>query len=370
MSIRRLIVIASVVLVVAAPLAAQAPPNLASARVRYNSLKNSVKPDGELKVQIDTIDKEMAEASRLGQTAQLRRLLAKGTALLGKRGWTDQDDYDQSLVLRTDRVFVDSSALYSVRLEQLYAPSLELTSALTARATVRALLAQPAAAPDSRVLGEFADVSRDLRDAPLAMDLDLSSVPDGAYMLDVRVLDGANVIGSASLRIAVQQRLDARLSALESAALSAPESVRADIRYPADYLRRVNRGLMEQGPFDLARELTEAESVAKAARGGKDPFIGRAGDFERHYVLDDANEIMPYRVYVPKTYDSSRPLPSSSRCTDSEEPRIAGWMPMGVSFRPSRRSTATLPCLRLGTAWTASMATATGTTRRRGANRR
>ena len=290
MFIRRLIVIASVILVVAAPLAAQAPPNLASARVRYNSLKNSVKPDGELKVQIDAIDKEMAEASRLGQTAQLRRLLAKGSALLGKRGWTDQDDYDQSLVLRTDRVFVDSSALYPVRLEQLYAPSLELTSALTARATVRALLAQPAAAPDSRVLGEFSDVSRDLRDAPLAMDLDLSSVPDGAYMLDVRVLD-------------------ARLSALESAALSAPESVRADIRYPADYLRRVNRGLMEHGPFDLARELTEAESIAKAARGGKDPFIGRTGDFERHYVLDDANEIMPYRVYVPKTYDASRPVP-------------------------------------------------------------
>lgn len=309
MSVRRLIVIASVILVVAAPLAAQAPPNLASARVRYNSLKNSVKPDGELKVQIDIIDKEMAEASRLGQTAQLRRLLAKGTALLGKRGWTDQDDYDQSLVLRTDRVFVDSSALYPVRLEQLYAPSLELTSALTARATVRALLAQPAAAPDSRVLGEFSDVSRDLRDAPLAMDLDLSNVPDGVYMLDVNVLDGASVIGSASLRIAVQQRLAARLSALESAALSAPESVRADIRYPADYLRRVNRGLMEQGPFDLARELTEAESIATAARGGTDPFIGRTGDFERHYVLDDANEIMPYRVYVPKTYDASRPLP-------------------------------------------------------------
>ena len=309
MSIRRLIVIASVILVVAAPLAAQAPPNLASARVRYNSLKNSVKPDGDLKVQIDAIDKEMAEASRLGQTAQLRRLLAKGSALLGKRGWTDQDDYDQSLVLRTDRVFVDSSALYSVRLEQLYAPSLELTSALTARATVRALLAQPAAAPDARELGEFSDVSRDLRDAPLAMDLDVASVPDGAYMLDVNVLDGGSVIGSASLRIAVQQRLDARLSALESAALSAPESVRADIRYPADYLRRVNRGLMEHGPFDLARELTEAESIAKAARGGKDPFIGRTGDFERHYVLDDANEIMPYRVYVPKTYDASRPVP-------------------------------------------------------------
>jgi poly(3-hydroxybutyrate) depolymerase len=309
MSIRRLIVIASVILVVAAPLAAQAPPNLALARVRYNSLKSSVAPDSELKAQIDALDKEIAEASRLGQTAQVRRLIAKGTSLLGKRGWSDQDDYDQSLVLRTGRVFVDSSAAYAVRLEQVYAPTLELTTPLTARATMRPLLAQPAGAPESHVLGEFSDVSRDLRDAPLAMDLDLSSVPDGAYVLDVHVHDGAGAIGTASLRIAVQNGLDARLAALEQAAASAPESVRADIRYPADYLRRVNHGLMEMGQFDLARELTAAESIAASARGGKDPFAGRTGDFERHYLLEDAGEIMPYRVYIPKNYTPSRPMP-------------------------------------------------------------
>jgi poly(hydroxyalkanoate) depolymerase family esterase len=206
-------------------------------------------------------------------------------------------------------VFVDSSVAYSVRLEQLFAPALQLTSDLTARASLRPLLAQPSGAPEVRVLGEFTDVSRDLRDAPLAMELDLSGVPDGTHMLDVNVLAGANEIGSASLRIALQKGLDARLAALETAAAKAPESVRADIRYPADYLRRVNQGLMEPGQFDLARELVAAESVAASARGGKDPFVGRTGDFERHYVLDGTNEIMPYRVYVPKTYSASRPAP-------------------------------------------------------------
>jgi predicted esterase len=309
MALRRLIVLASVILLVAAPLAAQAPPNLASARVRYNSLKNSAKPDGELKVQIDALDQEIGEALRLGQTSEVRRLLARGMALLGKRGWTDQDDYDQSLVLRSDRVFVDSSVPYAVRLEQVYAPSLHLTSDLTARAAVRPLLAQPAGAPEARILGEFSDVSRDLRDAPLVMDLDLSAVPDGSYMLEVNVFDGANEIGTASLRLAVQAGLDARLAALEKVATSAPEGVRADIKYPGDYLRRVNRGLMEPGQFDLGGELTAAESIAKAAQGGKDPFVGRTGDFERHYVLDGANEIMPYRVFIPKTYDASRPVP-------------------------------------------------------------
>jgi poly(3-hydroxybutyrate) depolymerase len=288
---------------------AQAPPNLALARVRYNSLKNSVKPDGDLKAQIDALDKAIAEAARLGQTSEVRRLLVKGTALLNGRGWTDQDDYDQSLLLRTDRVFVDSSVPYTVRLEQTFAPSLQLTSAPTARVSIRPLLSQPAGTPEARTLAEFPDVSRDLRDAPLLMDLDLASVPDGAYSLEVDVLDGTSTIGTATLRIAALKGLSARLAALESQAAAAPENVRADIRYPADYLRRVNRGLMELGPFDLARELAAAESVAAAARGGKDPFSGRKGDFERHYLLEEAGEIMPYRVFVPKRYDGSAPVP-------------------------------------------------------------
>jgi poly(3-hydroxybutyrate) depolymerase len=262
-----------------------------------------------LKAQIDAIDKEITEAGRQGQTSQVRRLIAKGTALLQGRGWSDADDFDQSLVLRTERVFVDSSVPYSVRLEQVYAPSIELSGALTARAGVRPLLAQPAGAPEARRLKEFTDVSRDLRDAPLLMDLDLSAVADGAYSLEVEVVEGARALGTASLRINVQKGLDARLNALERQATSAPDSVRADIRYPADVVRRINRGAMEFGAFDLAREITAAESIAAAAKGGRDPFVGRAGDFERHYVLDAAGEIMPYRVFVPKTYNGSTPVP-------------------------------------------------------------
>ena len=309
MCMRRFVAAVSVLVLLATPVFGQAPPNAASARVRYNSLKTSVKPDGELKTQIDAIDREIAEATRLGQTAQMRRLLAKGTALLNKRGWTEADDYDQSLVLRTGSVFVDSTMPYAVRLEQAYAPGMALTSPLMARAAIRPLLTQPAGAPEAKALGEFADVSRDLRDVPLAMELDVSALADGAYVLDVAVLDGATTIGTASLRVAVQKGLNARLASLEKLALKAPEPVRADIRYPADYVRKVNRGLIEVGQFDLTRELAAAETIAASARDGKDPFIGRTGDFERHYVLPSAGEIMPYRVFVPKTYDASKAVP-------------------------------------------------------------
>ena len=40
----------------------QALPNLNSLRVRYNTQKTTTKPDGELKAQIDTLDKEIGDA--------------------------------------------------------------------------------------------------------------------------------------------------------------------------------------------------------------------------------------------------------------------------------------------------------------------
>jgi poly(3-hydroxybutyrate) depolymerase len=118
----------------------------------------------------------------------------------------------------------------------------------------------------------------------------------------VEVTSGDRTIGRAALRMAVARGLEARIAALESASATAPASVQADVRYPLDFMRKVNRGLVEMGTFDLSSELRAAEAVAQAAAGGRDPFVGRTGDFERHYLLAGANEIMPYRVYVPPSY--------------------------------------------------------------------
>src|SRR3954470_24636407 len=106
------------------PAGAQALTSLASVRVGYTSRKNTVKPQGELKAQIDALDAQIADATRLGKTGELRRLFAKGLALLNGTPWTDALDYSRSLVLRTTCVIVDSSKPYNVRLEQIYASTL------------------------------------------------------------------------------------------------------------------------------------------------------------------------------------------------------------------------------------------------------
>jgi hypothetical protein len=158
-------------------------------------------------------------------------------------------------------------------------------------------------------LGSFDDIARDLRESPGLMDLNLASVADGTYQVNVEVFEGSQSLGSASLRMMVLKGLDASVNRIEAEAKSAPETVRADALYPIDHMRIVNHGQMDLGQFDLAKELAASEQTLAEAKGGRDPFAGKTGDFKRHYMLKAANEIMPFRIYVPPAYNSSRAWP-------------------------------------------------------------
>jgi predicted esterase len=294
---------------------AQALPNINSLSVRYNAQKTAAKAEGELKAQLDEVDKAIADARRVGNTGEMRRQFAKGMALLNKDAWTPALDYRHSLALRSDRTVIDSSAPYTFRIEQIYRPSIELTPALSTKVSIRPRIAParpgaPATPPGApRVLGTFDGMSRDLRESPFAIDVDVAGIADGAYVLEAEVLDGTTSLGTASLGVVLHKGLDARLKSLETAAASVAEGVRADVVYPADVIKNVNRGRLELGAFNVQNEIGRAEAILASVRGGKDPFKGRTGDFERHYFLQGANEVMPYRVYVPKGYAASKGTP-------------------------------------------------------------
>ncbi len=294
---------------------AQALPNISSLTVAYNTRKATVNPDGDLKAQIDAVDKELAAANRAGRTGEARRQIAKGLSLLNGTAWTPALDFQNSLVLRSERTVVDSSVTYALRLEQIYSPAIELTPALTAKVALKKRMpATPGAAtppPPSlvRELGAFDGLSRDLRDSPFAMELDVAGVPDGPYVIQAEVMAGPTLIATTTLGVVLHKGLDARLRALETSAASVIPSVRADVTYPADYIRNVNRGRISLQTFNVGTEVAAAEAVLAAAKGGKDPFKGRTGDFERHYLLEGPNEVMPYRVYVPKAYSPAAGAP-------------------------------------------------------------
>ena len=304
----------SIVAMLATDGPAQTRPNLLITRLIYNSLKAQAKPEGALKEALDSLEKDVAQAAGAGRESEIRRLLAKGIALLQKKEWTDELDFANSLVMRAEEICLDSSRPAVVRLEQTYAPRLHLKSSLTARVSLHkpeqnAFEAQPG--EKIKDLLTLEGLGRDLLDKPSRIELDLADFEDGTYFLRVEALEQETSLGAASLLIDLRRGLSDRLRALEAGAagISSFNGLRAEALYPVDRIRNVNRGLIALGGFRVETELKSAEVALASLKAGRDPFSGRTGDMERHYRLEGAEEILPYRVYVPSKYDGKKAFP-------------------------------------------------------------
>jgi poly(3-hydroxybutyrate) depolymerase len=297
-----------------APVLGQARQPLALMRVLYNTQKATVKPQGPLKDKIDALDREIAEAQRIGRTGTVRGLLTKGIALLAGREWTNELEFSTSLVVRAEQICVDSSAPYAIRLEQIYVPRVEFTSLPAARVSLHKIGRGPLANRPGDLVKELASengIPRDLMDEPARFETDLSGIPDGPYLMRVELFEKEKSVGSASLRIELLRGLNQRLSGLTRGldTVGGFEALRSEVLYPADQVRNINRGRIALGTFDLAKEVANAEAVLASLRSGKDPFAGRTGDMKRHYLLESAGEILPYRIYVPQNYKGDKVFP-------------------------------------------------------------
>jgi poly(3-hydroxybutyrate) depolymerase len=316
---REILVLLLLAAVVPAESSAQMLPSIAAVQDAYNRLKATAKPDDSAKRDIDAIDRAVAEAIRFGRIGEARRLLAKGTALLKGTGWSDLDDFANSIVLRSDRLIADPIRPLALRVEQIYLSTLALPGPLSARVALHQM--QPpgqVAAGQSpigsvvRDYGSFAGIARDLRESPFLADLDLSGIADGQYVVLVSVMFDDRLLVSRGLVIEVRRNLDVRLQKLEAGSRVRSDLVeryQPEILFPVDRVRLVNRGVVEPGGFDVERALAEAESALAAIAARRDPFAGRTGIFKRHYLMAESGEVMPYSLYVPTSYNGKKPFP-------------------------------------------------------------
>src|SRR6185369_5278371 len=121
-------------------------------------------------------------------------------------------------------------------------------------------------------LGKFDGVARDLRESPYRMALDVHDVADGTYQLAIEVLDDSRSLGTATLAMSFRKGLDQVVSNLEAAARQSSSDLRDDILFPVDRMRNVNRGRLELRTFDPDKDFANAQAIAEAVKGGRNPY--------------------------------------------------------------------------------------------------
>ncbi|HYV35232.1 MAG TPA: prolyl oligopeptidase family serine peptidase [Gemmataceae bacterium] len=284
---------------------------------QVQKLRSSAKASAEVKTQVDKLLAEASSLQSAGRKGEACRPLAHAFTLLNGRLWNAKEEFLWSLALRTEKILADSSIPLMGSLGQTYAASYKPGSGVL-RLTM-ALLPEKGGKV-VKDIGVIEVAARDFVEKPAPLAMNLAGVPDGTYLLHVNVIDGEAGLCTLSKPIRLVQGLDALGGQFETrlAAIAGHESTKATIRYPFDLARIVNLGKrvlgsgdfgLDSPAYDFAKGMKHSAELLAALEKGVDPLWQAKGDNTRHYWFADADEIMPYRVFAPTTWDGKTKLP-------------------------------------------------------------
>lgn len=234
--------------------------------------------------------------------------------------------FAQSLALHPDRVVVDSSRPALGWLMQSSPVGYSAKGALKLKVALAPY--EGDAGKPVKALGTFTVYGADLAATPFPFSADIRGVADGHYRYVAEVLDGEASIAKLEKHVVLVAGIDAKQAELAPrlAKITGHESAKASVLYPFDLARVLNLGKRVLGSnnrnpefgisptgaqhrYDFAAGIKKSSELLTALERGNDPLWRSGGDKERHYHMAEADEILPYRVYVPSTWDGKTALP-------------------------------------------------------------
>ena len=268
------------------------------------------------------VDDVMRGRSRrwLAVTAMALALWAAAPALQ-----TAETAFGQSLMFRADRVIVDPTHPAVAWLGQSRPEPYRSTGALRLRVTLRR--DQPDT-PLAKDLGETVIFGGNLAEHPVPINVNLTGVADGDYEYVAEITDGPVRVALRRLKVKLVSGLDEQHAATERrlAKIAGHDSAKASIRYPFDLARVINLGrrmltsgagnpefgLKQNGEpvrYDFAAGLARSATLLASLERGADPVWRKGGETVRHYYMPEADEILPYHVFVPSRWNGRSALP-------------------------------------------------------------
>src|ERR1039458_2362296 len=307
--------------------------------VTYNTQKATLPLTGDQRRQADEFSREAQQASQAGKYGDAIRSLYHGLAVMRNVPWTPTFEFASSLQGKLDHAIVEPGAQVTVMLAPLYASPRAADIKLSA-----SLILVPVTkdGPTQKPLGAPAAVAAGA--TPFTTRVALPETPGGDYTIEVRLAGDGDPPTAAARAAFVKnlpihidtlaepvQRLRARLAGgprfvktlpIHTATLAEPvQRLRARLakapkkdglataEYALALFERADSGDLNPARVNLREEFAAANVILDALEAGKDPFAGKRGDSRRAYRSAVDNTLQPYRLFIPESYDASKPTP-------------------------------------------------------------
>jgi len=266
---------------------------------------------------IEPLRKRGEEAFKRGNIPGVLEVISEGQALLAGKKWDERQKFIASLALETDRLVIEPNQVLQMSLTRMFPANIE--RAFPSAPTVTFIVAprESGATPPAQpvVVAERLSIAETSSTASRKLLL-----PDGAYdavaiieigaqkLVEIKrpvyaISDFTDIIAQMSRTVAgIKNSSDAKVKAV-AALVATPE-------FQLQRLAQLNKA---RGDFELNpnQEIERIESALSAIAKGQNPFAAERGEVERAYQGTDGT-LIPYRLYVPKSYDGANPTRAAS----------------------------------------------------------
>lgn len=271
--------------------------------VAYNTQKATLQLTDDQRRQADDLARAAQQANSAGKYGEALRSLYQGMALMGNAAWTPSFEFAASLQGKLGHAIVEPGSEVTVTLTALYP---------TPRAAGVKMSASLVLLPAQKPLG--VPVPLDPAAANFATRVALPEISAGDYTVEVRLTtDGdppaASGVFVKRLPIHVESISEAIQRTRTRLAGAPKKDGLATAEYAVTLYERADSGDINPARVNLRTELAAANAILDALDAGKDPFAGKVGDLRRAYRSAVDNTLQPYRLYIPKAYDVSKPTP-------------------------------------------------------------
>jgi poly(3-hydroxybutyrate) depolymerase len=302
-SMKRSLLAIAFPLVLARPaLLAQDAAMVLRTSVSYKTQKATLTLTDEQRRQADELLRQAQHANQAGKYGDAMRSLQQGMALMHNVPWTPALEVATSLQGKLDHSMVEPGDSVTVTLSPLY------TSPRAAEAKLHAayfLVSKNGAATKS-----FDTAST------FTSKLTLTNVPAGDYTLEARLSaegDAPPAAGRSSFVKSLPLHVDDLAEPVKRLRARLTKAPKKDGLATAEYAmvlyERADAGEINPSHVNFRDEFAAANAVLDALEAGKDPFAGKHGDSRRAYRSKVDDTLQPYRLFVPESYDGSKPTP-------------------------------------------------------------
>ena len=280
--------------------------------VGYNTQKASLPLTDEQRKEADRLSQEAQRAAQARQYGDAMRDYNEGMAVMRNIPWTPAYELAASLQGKLDHAMVAPGKRVSVTLSPLYSDDREKSAKLTA-----AVALVPAKPNSGEAMTLESGLKLDPGALPFTAQVALPGKVEGDFNLEVRLEtpgetapDGARSAFVKSLPLHIEalsgdaQRLKEKLAKAKS---GSPELATAE--YALALYERADQGEINPTRYNFREQFASADAIVGAADQGRDFFAGKQGDFRKAYRSAVDNTLQPYRIFIPTSYNSSKPTP-------------------------------------------------------------